>query len=150
MISSHSEFERPLSNALMALSSPALTLQHQDVRTCQGVWLLTATSAFNVASGQISAGMPKTTTCRFSIIPVSRKHHAGSRGRVHPGGLVEAVRRLEGPCGVYSFRSDTRSGVGAHGSPLQSGPPIPLCFFRWKNATESSVEDRAFPLMETR
>ena len=51
---------------------------------------------------------------------------------------------------MCSFRSDTRSGAGAHGIPLQGGPPIPLCFFRWKNATESSDEDRGFPFIETR
>ena len=88
----------------MALSSPALTLHHQDVRT-HGVWLRTAKSASNVASGR---GHAKTTTCRFSIIPVGRKHHAGSRGRVHPGGLVEAVRRREGPC-VCAASDQTRA-----------------------------------------
>ena len=89
----------------MALSSPALTLHHQNVRTCHGVWLRTAKSASNVASGR---GHAKTTTCRFSIIPVGRKHHAGSRGRVHPGGLVEAVRRREGPC-VCTASDQTRA-----------------------------------------
>lgn len=60
------------------------------------------------ATSRAGAGMPRKTTCRFSIIPVGRKHHAGSRGRVHPGGLVEAVRRREGPC-VCTASNQTRA-----------------------------------------
>jgi len=99
----------------MALSSPALTLHHQNVRTCHGVWLRTAKSASNVASGR---GHAKTTTCRFSIIPVGRKHHAGSRGRVHPGGLVEAVRRREGPFVLLQVEERDRVLRGGQRLPL--------------------------------